>query len=146
MRQEQLPTEEEEGQAERNALWCIVKSKIEDFEKNRPQDVAEAKQMRNLLLLLLRSNLNHNPNPSSPKSSLDLEKKESNSTDDFDWETKAIRSSILKVHKMLALKGDSISFDQEPLDFTKLGDVSFEEANFMPYITIKDPTQIVPEN
>jgi len=99
VRQEQLPTEEEERQAERNALWCIVKSKIEDFEKNRPQDVAEAKQMRNLLLLLLRSNLNHNLNPSSPKSSLDLEKRKSNSTDDFDWETKAIRSSILKVHK-----------------------------------------------
>ena len=27
-----------------------------------------------------------------------------------------------------------------------LGEVSFEEANFMPYITFKDPTKIVPEN
>ena len=54
--------------------------------------------------------------------------------------------SILKVDKMWFLKGDSIAFDQEPVDMESLGEVSFEEANFMPYITFKDPTKIVPEN
>ena len=47
---------------------------------------------------------------------------------------------------MVQLNGDSINVDHEPVDFDIVGEVSFDDANFMPYITFKDPTSIIPQN
>ena len=53
---------------------------------------------------------------------------------------------ILRVKEMVLYGGDLIKNDHEPTNFDEIGEISFQEANFMPYITIKDPNSIVPRN
>ena len=53
---------------------------------------------------------------------------------------------ILRVQEMILYGNDSISIDHEPTEFDEIGEISFHEANFMPYITYKDPNSIIPTN
>lgn len=47
---------------------------------------------------------------------------------------------------MINHNGDSISLDHEPVDYEALGDITLEDAEFMPFFSFKDPNEILPKS